>query len=71
MHVARTLGIESLEYLAPMAPGSPLCKVHAPGRAADGCEIVFKGGQVGRDDFFLDVLKGGPSSPEPSTRALP
>jgi len=61
MHVARTLGIESLEYLAPMAPGSPLCKVHAPGRAADGCEIVFKGGQVGRDDFFLDVLNGGPS----------
>jgi uncharacterized protein YgbK (DUF1537 family) len=60
MHVARALGIEALEYLGPMAPGSPLCKVHAPGRVADGCEIVFKGGQVGRDRFFLDVLNGGP-----------
>lgn len=60
MHVARALGIEALEYLGPMAPGSPLCKVHAPGRIADGCEIVFKGGQVGRDRFFLDVLNGGP-----------
>jgi len=59
MHVARTLGIESLEYLGPIAPGSPLCRVHAPGRVADGCEIVFKGGQVGRDTFFLDVLHGG------------
>jgi 3-oxoisoapionate kinase len=62
MHVARALGIEALEYLGPMAPGSPLCKVHAPGRVADGCEIVFKGGQVGRDNFFLDVLKGGPTT---------
>ncbi len=59
-YVARALGIEALEYLGPMAPGSPLCKVHAPGRIADGCEIVFKGGQVGRDNFFLDVLNGGP-----------
>ena len=59
-HVARALGIEALEYLGPMAPGSPLCKVHAPGRIVDGCEIVFKGGQVGRDDFFRDVLNGGP-----------
>lgn len=62
MHVARALGIEALEYLGPMAPGSPLCKVHAPGRVADGCEIVFKGGQVGRDSFFLDVLNGGPTT---------
>lgn len=61
MHVARTLGIEALEYLGPMAPGSPMCKVHAPGRVADGCEIIFKGGQVGRDSFFLDVLNGGPT----------
>jgi len=60
MHVARALGIEALEYVGPMAPGSPLCKVHAPGRIVDGMEFVFKGGQVGRDRFFLDVLAGGP-----------
>lgn len=56
MAVARALGIESLEFAAPAAPGSPLCLVHAPGRSADGCEMVFKGGQNGRDRFLLDVL---------------
>jgi uncharacterized protein YgbK (DUF1537 family) len=59
-HVARALGLEALEFVAPMAPGSPVGQVYAPGRNAHGREIVFKGGQVGRDDFFLDVLAGGP-----------
>ncbi len=59
MAAARALGIEALEFLAPVAPGSPLCRVHAPGRRADGCEMVFKGGQVGRDSFFLDVIEAG------------
>ena len=59
-HVARALGIDALEFVAPMAPGSPLCRIHAPSRAVHGREIVFKGGQVGRDDFFQDVLAGGP-----------
>jgi uncharacterized protein YgbK (DUF1537 family) len=59
-HVARAIGIVALEFLTPMAPGSPLCRARAAGRAIDGREIVFKGGQVGRDDFFLDVLAGGP-----------
>jgi uncharacterized protein YgbK (DUF1537 family) len=58
MHVSRVLGIEALEYLGPMAPGGPLCRVHARGRIADGCEIAFKGGQVGRDRYFLDVIAG-------------
>lgn len=54
-HAARALGIEALEFVAPVAPGGPLCRVHAPGRIADGCELVFKGGQVGRDSFFLEL----------------
>lgn len=58
-HVARELGIEALEFAAPVAPGAPLCRVHAPGHVADGCEIIFKGGQVGCDSFFLDLVKGG------------
>ena len=32
------LGIEALEMLAPMLPGVPLCRVHAPGSAAHGLE---------------------------------
>jgi 3-oxoisoapionate kinase len=55
-YVARSLGVEALEMAAPMAPGSPLCRAHAPGQAADGMELVFKGGQVGRADFFGKVL---------------
>lgn len=54
--VARALGVEALEFIAPVAPGAPLCRVHAPGRVAHGGEIVFKGGQVGRDSFFLDLV---------------
>jgi uncharacterized protein YgbK (DUF1537 family) len=61
-HVARALGVDALEFVAPMAPGSPLCRIHAPSCAVHGREIVFKGGQVGRDDFFQDVLAGGPPS---------
>jgi uncharacterized protein YgbK (DUF1537 family) len=59
---ARALGIEALEFAAPIAPGAPLCRVHAPGHAADELEIVFKGGQNGRDDFFLSALHGHRSS---------
>lgn len=55
---ARALGVEALEFLAPIAPGAPLCRVHAPGHPADGREIVFKGGQNGRDDFFITALHG-------------
>jgi uncharacterized protein YgbK (DUF1537 family) len=58
-HIARELGIQALEFIAPVTPGAPLCRVHAPGRVADGCEIIFKGGQVGRDSFFLNLLGGG------------
>ncbi|HOA74600.1 MAG TPA: four-carbon acid sugar kinase family protein [Phycisphaerae bacterium] len=54
--VASTLGIEALEMVAPIAPGCPLCQAHIPGSPLDGVEICFKGGQVGRDDFFNTVL---------------
>jgi len=57
-HIARELGIDALEFLAPVAPGSPLCRVHAPGEVANGCGIIFKGGQVGRDSFFPDFANG-------------
>lgn len=50
--VARALEIASLEQASPLAPGAPLCRLRSPGRAADGCEIVFKGGQMGAPDFF-------------------
>lgn len=51
-YAGRALGIEALEMLAPLAPGAPLCRAHAPGSPVDGLEVVFKGGQVGASDFF-------------------
>ena len=55
--VARELGVRSLEFVAPIAPGSPLCRMHAPA-APPTAEICFKGGQVGKGNFFGLVRAG-------------
>lgn len=55
--VARGLGIEALEAIAPAAPGSPLCRVHTA-NALDGLEVIFKGGQVGRTEIYGTILRG-------------
>ncbi|TCK30901.1 uncharacterized protein YgbK (DUF1537 family) [Ancylobacter aquaticus] len=56
-HAGMALGIYAVTALAPLAPGSPLCRAHAEG-AHDGLEIAFKGGQMGRPDFF-SAARGG------------
>ena len=56
-HAARAMGIEAVEMIAPLAPGSPLCKAYAPGSPIDGLELNFKGGQVGKEDYF-EMVKG-------------
>ena len=55
---ARVLGIEALEMIAPLTPGVPLCRARAPNSPADGLEIVFKGGQVGAENYFETVKRG-------------
>lgn len=55
---ARALGLEASEMIAPLTPGAPLCRAFAPGSPADGLEVVFKGGQVGAENYFATVLKG-------------
>lgn len=57
-YAARALGIEAVEMIAPLTPGAPLCRAFAPNSPADGLEIVFKGGQVGGDNYF-NVVKTG------------
>jgi uncharacterized protein YgbK (DUF1537 family) len=54
--VARTMGVEAVEMIAPVSPGAPLCKAHAPGTVVDGMELNFKGGQVGAEDYFVTVF---------------
>jgi uncharacterized protein YgbK (DUF1537 family) len=53
------LGIFAVKTLKPLAPGSPLCLTWSDDPKFDGLEIVFKGGQVGDEDFFGLVLRGG------------
>ncbi|MGH8024323.1 MAG: four-carbon acid sugar kinase family protein [Limisphaerales bacterium] len=57
-HVARALGIQTLEMIAPLTPGAPLSRAFAPASPVDGCEIVFKGGQVGAENYFESVQRG-------------
>jgi uncharacterized protein YgbK (DUF1537 family) len=59
-YAARELGIQALEMLSPLAPGSPLCRARARASPADSIEICFKGGQVGAADFFSRVAQGRP-----------
>lgn len=56
-HAARAMGIEAVEMIAPLSPGSPLCRAYAPGSPIDGLEVNFKGGQVGKEDYF-EMVKG-------------
>jgi uncharacterized protein YgbK (DUF1537 family) len=57
-HSVRQLGIEALTYVAKLAPGAPLCRVHSADPAMNGLELALKGGQVGAENFFEMVLRG-------------
>jgi 3-oxoisoapionate kinase len=60
-HAARKLGIYALTAIAPIAPGSPLCRAHSYDSAHAQLEIALKGGQIGAPDFFCAVKHGGVS----------
>jgi uncharacterized protein YgbK (DUF1537 family) len=57
-YVAEQLDIEALEVIAPTAPGAPLCRTYSPRGDLNDLEILFKGGQVGWQDFFVNALRG-------------
>jgi uncharacterized protein YgbK (DUF1537 family) len=57
-YAAREMGIISVEMIAPLVVGAPLCRATAPGSPIDGLEVNFKGGQVGAENYF-QVLKTG------------
>lgn len=55
-YAARALGLQSIEWLAPLAPGAPWCRAYAPGSPVDGLALNFKGGQVGATDYFTHTV---------------
>lgn len=57
-HATRQLGLHALTFRAPLAPGSPLCLAHGDDPALNGLELALKGGQMGREDFFLRAKLG-------------
>ncbi len=57
-HAAPQLGIYALEAITPLAPGGPLCRASSEQPAMDGIEIVLKGGQVGKADYFGKIRAG-------------
>jgi 3-oxoisoapionate kinase len=58
-HATRELGIYALTAIAPIAPGSPLCRAYSDDPAHAQLEIALKGGQIGAPDFFCAVRHGG------------
>jgi uncharacterized protein YgbK (DUF1537 family) len=62
--VAREIGIASLNLVRPLERGAPLCVAHSDIDRVDGVEFIFKGGQIGSEDFFslAAAARSGPRS---------
>lgn len=58
-HGVAQLGIDALTWAAPVERGAPLVRAHSTDPAIDGLELVLKGGQIGGEDFFETVRRGG------------
>jgi uncharacterized protein YgbK (DUF1537 family) len=58
-HAVRELEITALTFLAATEPGAPLCKAHGGPPGLEDLELVLKGGQIGSESFFEDVLRAG------------
>ena len=54
-HALQALRADALSAVAPLAPGAPLCRVHAAVAEVDGLEVTLKGGQMGAPSFFVDA----------------
>ena len=57
-HAARAMEIVSVEMIAALVPGAPLCKARSANESMNGIELNFKGGQVGGEDYF-GILRDG------------
>jgi uncharacterized protein YgbK (DUF1537 family) len=52
------MGVYALQALAPLAPGSPLCRASSDDPRLDGIEVSLKGGQMGGVDIFVRARDG-------------
>ena len=56
--VTQVLAPDALSVVARLAPGAPLCRLHAAGSTLDGLEVALKGGQMGDANYFIKVRDG-------------
>jgi 3-oxoisoapionate kinase len=56
--VGSFLGIKALTVESALAPGVPLCRAWSDNPARDGLTIALKGGQLGSEQFYSQVLHG-------------
>lgn len=62
--VARAIGVKSLEVIASLAPGAPLCRARLKkdssnvNDSSNPLEIALKGGQLGGEDYFVRARDG-------------
>jgi uncharacterized protein YgbK (DUF1537 family) len=47
-----------LSYQGQLAPGVALCHLHSDDASLDGLEIMLKGGQMGDENLFEDLVRG-------------
>lgn len=52
------LDINALRMLSQIEPGGPLCRAYSNDVLVDQLQIALKGGQVGSEAYFLQVMKG-------------
>lgn len=57
-HAVQALDAWGLSYQAQLAPGVALCWLHSDDLALDGLEIMLKGGQMGGEMLFEELLSG-------------
>ncbi len=57
-YAVQALDAWGLSYMAAVAPGVALCRMHSDDGALDGTEIALKGGQMGTPDLFERLVHG-------------
>ncbi|RYX96673.1 MAG: four-carbon acid sugar kinase family protein [Comamonadaceae bacterium] len=57
-HSVQALDAWGLSYQAQLAPGVALCRLHSDDASLDGLEIMLKGGQMGSETLFEDLVSG-------------
>jgi 3-oxoisoapionate kinase len=57
-YAGRAMEIDGLEMIFPFVNGAPVCRAYSKNKNIDGMQVNFKGGQVGGEDYFVQLKKG-------------